>query len=101
MKETMTMKKREGAGHSYTVKDWFANKIAQEKGTNISICNVFAILKETEKAVKALVDLGSKGTTTTWIPKSALAEEDGYETLRIEDWEEAYEEWKYFHSHFE
>lgn len=36
---------------SYTVKDWFANKVANEVKRNISMCDVFAIMKETEKAV--------------------------------------------------
>lgn len=32
------------------VKDWFANKVANELGRNITMCYVFAILKETEKS---------------------------------------------------
>ena len=41
-----------------TVKDWFANKVANELGKNITMCDVFAILKETEKAVDAMLNVG-------------------------------------------
>lgn len=41
-----------------TVKDWFANKVANELGKNITMCDVFAILKETEKAVYAMLNVG-------------------------------------------
>ena len=35
------------AGRTYTVKEWFANKIANEVGRNITICELFAVIKET------------------------------------------------------
>lgn len=41
-----------------TVKDWFADKVANELGRNITMCYVFAILKETEKAVYAMLNVG-------------------------------------------
>ena len=94
-----------GTGKSITVKEWFANKIANEVGRNINMCDVFGILKETEKAVYAMVSLGNKSRKTMWIPKSVLIEEqigeDGqgrfhYETRKFETYEEAVEEFKSF-----
>lgn len=57
------------------VKDWFANKVANELGRNITMCYVFAILKETEKAVYAMLNVGCYQRKTMWIPKSVLVEE--------------------------
>lgn len=37
-----------------TVKDWFADKVAKELSRKIDMCDVFAILKETDKAVYAM-----------------------------------------------
>ena len=59
-----------------TVKDWFADKVANELGKNITMCYVFAILKETEKAVYAMLNVGCYQRKTMWIPKSVLVEED-------------------------
>lgn len=59
-----------------TVKDWFANKVATELGKNITMCYVFAILKGTEKAVYAMLNVGCYQRKTMWIPKSVLVEED-------------------------
>ena len=50
----MTVKK----GKSYTVKEWFANKVAEEVKQNITDCDVFAVIKETEKAVYAMLYIG-------------------------------------------
>lgn len=82
-----------------TVKEWFANKVANEVRRNISMCEVFCILRETEKAVYAILNLGTNFSRTMWIPKSVLVEnENGSETLRIEDYNEAmsrfYAMWK-------
>lgn len=91
------------ANKSYTVKDWFANKVADEVRKNIAMCDVFAILKETEKAVYAMLNLGTDFRKCMWIPKSVLAEnevgenEHGvvfHETLFIEDYEKAVEAFK-------
>lgn len=83
---------------AYTVKDWFANKIAQEVGRNISMCEVFAILKETEKAVYAMLNLGCDSRKTMWVPKSVLVEvETGngrYPVLTDIDYDEAVKEFK-------
>lgn len=81
---------------SYTVKEWFANKVANEVGENIQMCNVFGILKQTEKAVYAMLELGINKRKTMWIPKSVLVEneigEDAnghyhHETIFVSDYE--------------
>ncbi len=86
-------------GKSYTVKNWFANKVAQEVGMNICRCDVFGVLKETEKAVYALMNLGINKSITKWVPKSVMLEspvgEDAqgfwhYETKKYAEWDEAY-----------
>ena len=84
---------------SYTVKEWFANKVANEVKRNISMCDIFCILRETEKAVYAVMNLGTNFSRTMWVPKSVLVEkENGHETLRIENYETAmnefYRMWK-------
>lgn len=85
-------------GKSYSVKDWFTNKVANEVGKNISMCDVFCILKETEKAVYAMLNIGTNSKKTMWIPKSVLIENEvgeddaygyHYETLFIEDYNDA------------
>lgn len=90
-------------GKSYTVKDWFANKVANEVHRNISMCDVFAILKETEKSVYAMLNLGCDFCKCMWVPKSVLVENEvGYkangffnhETFFIEDYSEAVKEFK-------
>ena len=87
----------ERTGKSYTVKKWFADKVAQEMRRNINMCDVFAIVKESEKAVYAMLNLGCDFRKTMWIPKSALVEnevgEDAsgemhYETIKA-DYNEA------------
>jgi hypothetical protein len=69
----------------YTVKEWMANKIANEVGRNINMCEVFAVLKETEKAAYVMLNLGYKSRKCTWIPKSAIIditdEADGAEGI--------------------
>lgn len=59
---------------SYEVKEWMANKIAEELRQNIDMCTVFAVIKETEKAVYAMLNLGVNEKRCHWIPKSALEE---------------------------
>lgn len=81
---------------SYEVKDWFGDKVAQEVGRNITMCDVFAILKETEKAVYAMLNLGENFRKCLWIPKSVLIEKEvgeqtngtyAYETIFEEDYD--------------
>jgi predicted fused transcriptional regulator/phosphomethylpyrimidine kinase len=82
-KEEDDMKIEEG--RLYTVKEWMANKIANEVGKNIHMCELFAVLKETEKAVYAMVNCGYKTRKCAWIPKSAIIditeEADGQEGI--------------------
>ena len=59
-------------GRTYEVKEWFADKIANEVGRNITDCSLFAVIKETEKAVYAMLHIGGTSRKCTWIPKSAL-----------------------------
>lgn len=93
---------------SYTVKDWFANKVANEVKKNINMCEVFAIIKETDKAVYAMLNLGTDFHKTMWVPKSVLIENEigedehgdyHYETI-FADYEKAIEEFKYFWKQF-
>lgn len=83
-------------GMAYEVKEWFANKVANEVKRNIVMCDVFAIMKETEKAVYAMLNLGTDFRKCMWIPKSALTElvpgeQDNkiykYETIFEEDYD--------------
>jgi len=80
-----------------TVKDWFANKIANELGRNLTLCDIFAIINETEKAVYAMISVGADKMKTMWIPKSVLVETEqtGVGTWKIENYEEAS---RFFHS---
>ena len=60
------------------------------------MCDVYGILRETEKAVYAMLVLGSEKCKTTWNPKSVLIEKEvGYEnglynheTLFFDNYEE-------------
>ena len=62
------------ANRTYTVKEWFADKVAQEVGRNITACELFAVIKETEKAVYAMLHIGGTSRKTMWIPKSVLVD---------------------------
>lgn len=82
---------------TYTVKDWFANKIANEIKMNINMCDVFAVLKETEKAVYAMLNLGCDRKKTMWVPKSVLVEGDGrFGTLITDSYDDASEQFSIF-----
>ena len=94
---------------SYTVKEWFANKVANEVKRNITMCDVFAVIKETEKAIYAMLNLGCDMKKTMWVPKSVLIEREvgenpsgsyNHETLFIEDYEEASEAFRMHWSQF-
>lgn len=61
-------------GKSYEVKDWFGNRVANELRKNISMCEVFNILKETDKAIYAILNCGCDLHKTMWVPKSVLVE---------------------------
>lgn len=94
---------------SYTVVDWYANKVAKDVKRNISCCDVFAVLKETEKAAYCMMCLGCDFKRCMWVPKSVLIEREigeghhgfyNHETYFIKDYEEACKEFKYFWSKY-
>ncbi len=63
------------------VKDWFAIKVLKEKKLNMTNqANVYAIFKETEKAIYCMM-CDCAVFTMTWVPKSCL-EEGGYWVTR-------------------
>lgn len=78
----------ERTGKSYTVKDWFADKVANEVRRNISRCDVFCIIKETEKAVYAMLDLGPMFERCMWVPKSVLVEREADDEMTFDVGEE-------------
>lgn len=61
----------------YRMKEWFVDKVANEIKRNLYTDEIFAILKETEKAVYAMLNLDYKHTKCVWIPKSCLTVECG------------------------
>jgi hypothetical protein len=74
------------------VKQWMGNKIANEIGRSITMCDIFGILKETEKAIYAVIAIGCDQRKTMWIPKSAIEEqENGMDTYEFDSYEEAVE----------
>ena len=90
-------------GLAYEVKDWFADKVANEVKRNINRCSVFSIMKETEKAVYCMLDLGTDFRKCMWVPKLVLVEytpdeqENGfykYETIFEEDYNTCVEKLK-------
>lgn len=61
----------------FVMKDWFANKLANEIKHNICSADIFAILKETEKAVYAMISLSANRSKCVWIPKSCIEKSEG------------------------
>ena len=55
------------------VKDWFHSKKMDEMGfRGVNSSNVFAIIKETEKAYNVMVVGSFKKGATYWVPKSCV-----------------------------
>ena len=88
---------------AYGVKEWFADKVANEVKMNIKMCDVFAVLRETDKAVYAMLNIGADKRKCMWVPKSVLVEyvpgeqENGfykYETIFEEDYNTCVEKLK-------
>ena len=89
----------EYTGMNLEVKDWFIHKKADELNVySYFEAHVWAILKETEKAVYAIVEFKIGTMRTFWIPKSAIvnlivAEDDPnpdcFKTYRCDDYAEA------------
>lgn len=85
----------------YRMKEWFATKVAQEIRHNLSTDEVFAILKETEKAVYAMLAISPNYSKCVWIPKSCLIEDVGssdFYTRQNISYEEAKDECRRFWS---
>lgn len=99
------MKKIVKAGHQLTVKDWMARKIKEEKNLsgNFHYTEVYAILKETEKAYQVMMTWGTF-PLTTWVPKSATewveTDREDFITATFDSYEEAkasFEaDWKFY-----
>ena len=77
------------------LKEWFEDKLAKELNiSGLYTIKIFCIIKETEKAVYAMLDCGYDGTGSyvrrrcAWIPKSVI-ESDINEIEVIPDYEKA------------
>lgn len=90
------MKKIVKKGHQLIIKDWMARKIKEEKNLSGSFhySEVYAILKETEKAYQVMISWGTR-PVTTWVPKSATewkeTDRDDFITATYDSYEEAKE----------
>ena len=60
-----------------TMKDWFANKAAQAVKHNLHNGDIFAVLKETEKAYYVMLSIEPGCNRCTWVPKSCVEENPG------------------------
>ena len=58
------------------IKDWFANKLANELRTNLHSTKIFAVLRETEKAYNVMLCEYGRALTC-WVPKSCTEERPG------------------------
>ena len=56
------------------IKEWFANKLANELRCNLFHTEIFAVLRETEKAYNVLFSTCGDSYRTAWIPKSCTIE---------------------------
>ena len=77
------------------LKDWFERKLHEELGINKFMgIRIFCIIKETEKAVYAMLDCGCNVTGSyiirrcAWVPKSCI-ESDISEIRVIDNYENA------------
>lgn len=89
-------------GKRLVVKDWFHEKKMNELKKDVQSTNVFAILKETEKALQVFV--GDPCLFMTyWCPKSCIEERPEVEksgvinniTFICDSFEEAFERWNF------
>ena len=60
-----------------SMKDWFANKVANEIRHNLHNPDIFAVLRETEKAMYVMLAIEPGCTRCTWVPKSCIVENPG------------------------
>jgi hypothetical protein len=59
---------------SYEMKEWFAAKVGKENNFSLMDGWLVAIMKETEKAVYAMVHISGSHRKCMWVPKSCLEE---------------------------
>ena len=59
------------------MKEWFANKVANEIRTNLHTTEIFAVIRETEKAVYAMLAIAPGFSKCVWVPKSCIEEVPG------------------------
>lgn len=83
-------------GKQLIVKEWFHVNKMNELKKNVQSNEVYAILKETEKAYNVLVGASTK-TMTYWVPKSQVEEAeliDGKRgTITDVTYDEAWKDW--------
>lgn len=60
-----------------SMKDWFATKVANEIRHNLHTPDIFAVLRETEKAMYVMLAIEPGCTRCTWVPKSCIIETPG------------------------
>ena len=81
------------------MKEWFANKVANEIKHNLTSTEIFAVLRETEKAMYCMLNVTKGCYRCTWIPKSCVTEHKGsvdFHTRFGLTYEEALNEAKWF-----
>ena len=59
------------------MKEWFANKLCREIRYSLHTADIFAVLRETEKAMYVMLKECGK-PFCTWVPKSCVEEFEGY-----------------------
>ncbi len=59
------------------MKDWFANKAANAVKHNLHNGDIFAVIKETEKAMYVMLAIEPGCNRCTWVPKSCIEEYPG------------------------
>ena len=56
------------------MKEWFANKVANEIRCNLRTTEIFAVLRETEKALYVMLSIAPGCNRCIWVPKSCTEE---------------------------
>lgn len=59
------------------MKDWFANKVANEIRHNLHNTEIFAVLKETVKAYYVMLSIEPGCNRCAWVPKFCIEEHEG------------------------
>ena len=59
------------------MKEWFANKVANEIKHNLIHTRIFAVLRETEKAMYCMLNVTKACYRCAGIPKSCLTDHEG------------------------